>query len=755
MDIPVRVIIDAIDNASNKVKGVADSMGVLSTQAQYGANALAALGLASVGLGVAVVRQAGEFEQTQQALNVMLGSVEKGTFLFEKLKETAKTTPFEFSQVATGAKQLLAMGSSIETVIPEIRMLGDVASGLNVPLDRLIINFGQVRTQGQLTGRELRDFAMAGVPLYDELAKVLGVNKDAIGDMVSAGKVGFKEVEIAFQNMTGEGGKFHNLMDVQSKTTLGKFSNIKDAISQTSAAMGKALLPAVNQLFDQLIPLIDAFGKFAEANPRLIAGLIEAGIAIGSIGIGLKALKPIMLGVSGIIKLLTLSFSGIASVVGAIVGVLGGPLTIIIAIVVAAITFLALAWRNNWFDIQGKTKAALDWMKGAFENTKTFITNFVAIAVAKFNEFRNSIIDFATAIPGRVRDAFQNMADAVTAKMTQWGMVITATFETVKTAVINFINAAPAAIAKFFLETLPFAIGFTVAAFEKFRDVTLPNLALAIINFFVVTVPTAINTFFMNLTNSLIMAGVEFFNWATITVPNAISLLIAWLGVAIPAMVENIRIWFEDMRNKAIQSVTSLKDSVITNFNAARDNAITAAQDTWKNVVEWFNKTKSDIQTLIDKLPGMIQDAFTKAKDNAVNAAKDLYNGVSEWLGKVKQFFQDIIDKASEAISKAGQAYEAGKKAGARQFGGPVSMSSPVIVGEKGPELFVPSVAGQIIPNNQMGRANSAPTIQFIINADMIINSPTERRNLAEAIYQDLVKIAKSQNTTVAALFGA
>jgi tape measure domain-containing protein len=302
-DIPVRVIIEAIDKASQKFEDVATSMGTMGKQATWGANALATLGVASIGLGIQVVKTAGEFEQQEKALSVMLGSAEKGAELFNRLKEEAKTTPFQLTDVVEASKQLMAMGTSVEDVIPQMRMLGDVSAGLGVPLERLIINFGQVQTQGKLTGRELRDFAISGVPMFDELAKVMGVSKDAISDLVSEGKVGFPEVVKAFENMTSAGGKFNNLMQEQSKTTLGKFSNIKDAVSILSAEMGKALLPVVNQTFDALTPMIVKFGEFTAANPKLVTSLLGVGVGLGSLGIALKALGPAMKAVVGIFTL--------------------------------------------------------------------------------------------------------------------------------------------------------------------------------------------------------------------------------------------------------------------------------------------------------------------------------------------------------------------------------------------------------------------------------------------------------------------
>src|SRR3990172_354952 len=120
---------------------------------------------------VASVR--GEFQQLQVAFETMLGSKIAADKMMQDVVEFAKKTPFEIGEVASGTKQLLAYGIESQKIIPTLKSLGDVAAALSVPMERLILNYGQVRVQGKLTGRELRDFSIAGVPLVAELAKQL------------------------------------------------------------------------------------------------------------------------------------------------------------------------------------------------------------------------------------------------------------------------------------------------------------------------------------------------------------------------------------------------------------------------------------------------------------------------------------------------------------------------------------------------------------------------------------------------------
>lgn len=176
-----------------------------------------------------IVKVRGEFQQLEIAMETMLGSQEKATALMSQLTATAAKTPFGLTDIAQGAKQLLAYGTASEEVNDTLVRLGNIASGLSIPLNDLVYLYGTTMTQGRLFTQDLRQFMGRGIPLADELAKQFGVTKDKIGDMVTEGKVGFAEVEKAIMSMTNEGGKFYNLMEKQSASLTGQISNLEDA----------------------------------------------------------------------------------------------------------------------------------------------------------------------------------------------------------------------------------------------------------------------------------------------------------------------------------------------------------------------------------------------------------------------------------------------------------------------------------------------------------------------------------------------
>lgn len=186
---------------------------------------------------VATVR--GTFQQMDVAFNTMLGSKEKADKLMEQVVQLAATTPFTLEQVGAGAKQLLAYQVPANEVIETLTRLGNVAAGLSVPIDRIILVYGQVKAKGRLMGDDLRQFTEAGIPIIHELAKELGATDDKISKMVESGQIKFKDVQKVFENLTNEGGMFYNMMESQSKTVTGMISNLHDAFDRMLNDIGQ------------------------------------------------------------------------------------------------------------------------------------------------------------------------------------------------------------------------------------------------------------------------------------------------------------------------------------------------------------------------------------------------------------------------------------------------------------------------------------------------------------------------------------
>lgn len=212
-----------------------------------------------------------EFQRLEISFATMLQSKDKANKLMAEMVDLAAHTPFSMTEVAEGAKRLLAFQIPAEQVTDTLRRMGDVAAGLSVPMAQLIHVYGQVKAQGRLLTNDLYQFTNAGIPIIAELSKVTGKAENEIKDMVTAGKIGFTEIQQVFQNMTNQGGLFYNLTAEQSKSLGGQISNLKDNIEQMFNEMGKATEGTISSAISGVAYLVEHYKQVGKILSVLIA----------------------------------------------------------------------------------------------------------------------------------------------------------------------------------------------------------------------------------------------------------------------------------------------------------------------------------------------------------------------------------------------------------------------------------------------------------------------------------------------------
>ncbi|WP_114752290.1 tape measure protein [Pleomorphovibrio marinus] len=177
-----------------------------------------------------IIQTRGEIEQLEVAFSTMLNSKERADALMAEIVQVATTTPFKLTEVADATKQLLAYGFAQEEIKPELIAIGNIASGVGATFQEVAYAYGTLKTQGRAFARDIRQFTTRGIPIVGQLAEQFGVTEAKINDMVSAGQIGFPEVQKAFQSMTSSGGQFFNLMEKQSQTVTGEIAKLQDRI---------------------------------------------------------------------------------------------------------------------------------------------------------------------------------------------------------------------------------------------------------------------------------------------------------------------------------------------------------------------------------------------------------------------------------------------------------------------------------------------------------------------------------------------
>lgn len=224
-----------------------------------------------------------QFQQLEISFTTMLGSEQKAGALMNQLVQTAAKTPFDMSSITNGAKQLLAYGTAANEVNDILVHLGDISAGLSVPLNDLVYLYGTTMSQGRMYTMDLRQFMGRGIPMAEELGKIMGKTTQEVQQAVTDGKVGADLVKKAIINMTEEGGKFGGLMEKQSTTLQGKWSNIGDSVDQMFNELGKKSqgifgtgLDLISSLVDNWETVVKVIGSAAVAVGTYKAGLMAA-----------------------------------------------------------------------------------------------------------------------------------------------------------------------------------------------------------------------------------------------------------------------------------------------------------------------------------------------------------------------------------------------------------------------------------------------------------------------------------------------
>ena len=262
-----------------------------------------------------IIQTGGEIVQQHIALRSIIGDVAKADELFKQTQELALQSPFKFGELNRDVKQLAAFGVEANELYETTKRLADISSGLGVSFERLGLAYGQVKARSWLDGKELRQFAYAGLPLLKSIAELYnstaknGKTDYTEGDikkMISQREVSFDDVKQVLWGLTDEGGKFYNMQFVLSDTLLGKWNKLIDAwdimlgrFAEGKNVIGgtfKFIIDGVTNLvlmIDKLSPALLAFGGMLAL--RKGAGAIAAKTGIASELAALQAAQQLEL----------------------------------------------------------------------------------------------------------------------------------------------------------------------------------------------------------------------------------------------------------------------------------------------------------------------------------------------------------------------------------------------------------------------------------------------------------------------------
>lgn len=257
--------------------------------------------------GIGVVSKLGmQAETTATSFEVLLGSQRKSVEMLGKINEYAKFSPYDRLGAQGAVKTMLGFGVAADTVISDLKLLGDVAGGDNQRLQQLALVFGQISAAGKLQGQDLLQLINAG---YNPLLDISEMTRKTMGqvrDEMSKGAIGIDLVRAAFVRATSEGGRYYGMIDKLAESPAGKFGEMKDTATEALLSIYNVIQPfiipaleTVTSILNAVTPVINAVAKpvqwifnlFREGNPVVLAATSAIGTYTAAMVVNTTVLK--------------------------------------------------------------------------------------------------------------------------------------------------------------------------------------------------------------------------------------------------------------------------------------------------------------------------------------------------------------------------------------------------------------------------------------------------------------------------------
>ena len=234
--------------------------------------ALAVIGGAGVlkALGAEMIRVRGEFQAADTAIETLLGNKEKANALMSQVREFAKISPLEFSDVTAATQMMLGFNIEAEKVPRYLQAIGDVSMGNTQKFNSMTLAFSQMSAAGKLMGQDLNQMINAGFNPLQIMSEKTGKSIATLKDEMSKGAISAEMVQQAFIDATSAGGRFYQMSENASKEINGQLSMMQDALDSVFNELGtksESVIMDGIQMTTSLIQNYETVGK-------VLAGLV-------------------------------------------------------------------------------------------------------------------------------------------------------------------------------------------------------------------------------------------------------------------------------------------------------------------------------------------------------------------------------------------------------------------------------------------------------------------------------------------------
>lgn len=247
------------NTAGSGVSGMASQFAAASAKATVLANMLTSLGTKAVGLAKGFVEMGisynAQIEKYTTGFTNMLGSAQAAQEAMQAIQEDAARTPFDVASLTQANQLLISAGENAEYSRKVINALGDAVSatgGSSAELSRMAANLQQIANVGKAATIDIKQFAYAGINIYQILADYTGKSVQEVQKMT----ISYDLLSQALIAASEEGGRYYNAMNTQSQTLKGRTDTLKDNVSQLAGLLTGNLTNALGGVIFKLNEMV-------------------------------------------------------------------------------------------------------------------------------------------------------------------------------------------------------------------------------------------------------------------------------------------------------------------------------------------------------------------------------------------------------------------------------------------------------------------------------------------------------------------
>lgn len=335
--------------ATDLISGKLDTIDKNTEKTKNGMGALGGVIAGAFAIGIVekfvrgVIDAGTKVQDATTGLTTLLGDSSEAARVVKNTMEDASSSPFAFEGLLDANKALIGAGINADLARKDILNLSNAIAatgGGDDELKRMSLNMQQIKNTGKASATDIKQFASAGVNIYEVIARATGKSAAEASKMTVSYDLLAKSLEVAHD----KGGIYYKGLENMSGNTSVIISSVGDKVFEFYNTMFEVLEPVLNSV-------LLFVGDLISGAIRIIKWFKEGGTAVTIIKNALKILIPVIGGYITVIKLQAM-YTKAAAVSQAILNAVmdANPIGLVVAAIAAlvAIVYVIIEAWDEW-----------------------------------------------------------------------------------------------------------------------------------------------------------------------------------------------------------------------------------------------------------------------------------------------------------------------------------------------------------------------------------------------------------------------